>query len=260
MTRLSDVRDRIKAVEDEDYGTDAFIGIYGEPGTGKTILAVQLALQLTDANVLVLDTSDNGLAIRESEIALDGVDVYDLESADATAVIAAAFRNGDSKFSEYGAVVVDEGSSVAKMLLDGYVRERDGLAPDEPVGDFEAKYYGAAASLVRQFFYNLKATDGLHVIVVSHERKQTTQVQGDFSKTTVMIPEYWPTALTEVQKLMHVHARLTTDVTTTKGKPVYRRELQSLPTPTVAAKTKFGMPVYSSPEEWITAITNQYNK
>lgn len=257
MSTLKDVEaglDDSYIIEDED----AFIGIYGFPGQGKTVAALTVAHALGES-ILLYDTTDNVLALSNPETAplLEGVTRYAPKEAGDILTVADALYGRKRAFADFDVVVIDEASTVAKDLLEAYIREKDGLADDELVGDFEAKYYGTVAAMMRSWLLLLQRTEGLHVILVSHERARVDQERPG-SKTTVMTPEYWPGALTEYNKVVHVSARLTSKVRMSKGQPEYVRDLQSWPTDTVGAKSKIPMPFHADVDEFVQGVLDFY--
>jgi len=169
------------------------------------------------------------------------------------AVLANAIAKGENGMDVVGAVVIDEYSTAAEMLLDALYRDDIGANADEiPTGVLDPRLYmpmGDACRKALEMFQNLS---GVHVIVIAHEREVV-----DHRKMKVIKPGFSPKNGDGLQKAMHVTAHLTTEIKGLGKNTTYERKVQSHPSALVDAKSRIGgLPLMTSPTEFVEIVTD----
>lgn len=257
---LSDIKKRIHEI-DVKLDAEAFVTIFGAPKAGKTTLAAELAQGLAGGlPILFCDANTSRLTLTQpgNEHLIENMRFIDIEKPDDMAFVADAFVRGDKDFAEYAVVVVDEASSVGKMILEAYIREKEGLSPTDALREFEGRDYAPPTAMMRSWLQALKNTPDLHVILVSHEKLEVTRQEGDSFKQTFVRPSFWPTAFEEVNQPSQVIAHIEVQTGAKLGKPEYRRTVQSARTTDVMAGSRIKLPLVASPEEWVNAVVNYW--
>lgn len=263
MARIDDIQNQIDSEPDESTG-DAFVGLWGKPGVGKTVTALKLAQELALGEpILAIDTSVNLTSVRENpefESLLDNVHEFRLRNVADIAFIAAALEQRRKGWDKYAVVIIDENTSVALALYEANLREQygtpgDATIPMPPPNNF-GKEYITPNAMLRSYMRALRNAQGLHVILVSHERDVSeTDTQGEQRPTRR--PAYWPTAFVEYSKFMQVSARVSVRIGSKLGKPTYERSIQSWPSLKADNSCKIAtMPQSCTPEEWVGHVAD----
>ena len=237
--------------------------IFGLPGVGKTVLAMQIAQLVTPPDKLIgfidSDTSFNvltnqkwrkaGLTHRVTRIEFDN---YDQMKNLSMAVQSPKVRKSNPEFN-FGCFVMDESSSMqAEDLLDVHtehvrkgVKDTSEYTPGWPQFFTEKNRY---ADLMKEIY-----AAQIHVIQVAHRR-----VDMNRAKQEVISPDFLPSLQGVVLKPLTLCGYMTADVEDMgPGNPaLYKREIQLHPTKLITGpKCKIDdMPLKVSPTELIKAV------
>jgi hypothetical protein len=235
--------------------------LYGEPGVGKTVMAVQLAKWISGTKpVLYIDTAENFVSLENHAGLTDNVIRLPFEDFGDFGTIALAIHR---KQIEPGCVVIDEFSTACDRLLDQLYRDqigaREGEIPTEAIDPRLYKPMSDAAVRAMQLF----GQEHVHLIVIAHEREVADT---DDKRKKIVKPSYSPKNNDAISRALHVSAHLSTKIKGVGNNITYEREIQSHPSALVSAKSRIGgLPIRTDPatfaqviHDWITTPTTGF--
>ncbi len=239
------------------------VGIAGDSGVGKTVLAMEIAQAITppDKRILYLDFLDGFVTLtqprhahlqkRTQRVMYEGYSqIRTLKNA-----IDAGIRNPNGsagKFGDFGCIVLDEISSMVEKDLTSISRARAADGKMEDADDPDNPEYQRLKFRFMSMYQELCELP-IHLIFVTHVRKAKNSkgIEG-------LAPSFTPSVIPTYVRPLHVSALMTADVKNNGGVAEYTRQCQAHPT-TLAwgFKTRIGsLPVFLSPDALREAITD----
>lgn len=227
------------------------LGLYGKPGTGKTVLATGLASYIAAGKkVLYIDTREGWVSLQNHPSMMNNVTRIQMKTFEDFGLIVQAIARGQLK--DIGAVILDEGTTAADMLLSEQQHIMLGKPAEEIITEKPdwTIYRTIGDSLVQV----ITAFQQLHVhfILIAHEKTKEDPISG----AQVAKPGYSDTINDKVSRLLHVNARLTTQIASVGPQgTIYDRIIQSHPSVRVDAKSRIGnLPVTTTPKDFTQVI------
>jgi len=211
--------------------------IYGVSGVGKTVHSMMIAQEITppDRWILYIDTAEGWVSLNnhEKEMHLkrrtERMRYMNLNQLEA---LCRMTRDGVGKFGSLGCIVFDESSSAADQSLDEVLKMRAAADrskdPDTPT----QPDYNTTTNRVRKTYMDLLTLPGVHVILVSHARKDK-----DNRNVEVVAPSFLPKLGQKLKQPLHMIANLSGNELDDEK---YVRIFQVHPTRRIDAKTRVG--------------------
>jgi energy-coupling factor transporter ATP-binding protein EcfA2 len=147
------------------------IMLYGNSGCGKTVLAMKMAQAFTppDKEILIVDTSNGWVSIPNHPELDYRYEVLPYVSREQVMAIGRAIKAGHPKFERFGAVIVDEISTVADDDLLGLVENRAKVDKTKDPDTVTWPDRDAGDNRMKKMMQDL--TGPFHLITVAHERE-----------------------------------------------------------------------------------------
>lgn len=227
----------IESMHDLDDLTVAMlICIYGDQGTGKTISMMKLMQAITppEKRILYVDSGKGWSSMLNFPELKNRVKRMRYENIEQLIALAGAIREGSPPFDSFGAVVLDEYSSMIRKDRTWIVKARAKQKADQ--GDFKDPFQPTqpdylASQIRSDDVLNTFMENEIHIGFLSHEK---------YDKETLMMrPDFSPGAANDFQRQIHSVLRATVKLDKTTKEPV--RELQLQPVGNrVSVKNRIG--------------------
>lgn len=208
--------------------------LYGVSGVGKTVASMMIAREITplDKSIHYIDTAQGWVSFMNHPGLIDDrtnrmryVNLTQIE------VLTHAIRQGAGEFANIGCIILDESSSAADTALDEVLKYRasqdKSKDPDTPT----QPDYNTTTNRVRKAFMDMLTLEGVHVILVSHARKDK-----DNRNVEVTSPSFLPKLGQKIKQPLHLISHITVNEIDDK----YVRLFQVHPTVRIDAKTRVG--------------------
>lgn len=210
--------------------------IYGVSGVGKTVAAMMIAQEITlpDKRILYIDTAEGWVSFKNHPDLKERAERMRYANLQQLEALCHAIRNDAEPFNQFGSIILDEASSAADSALDEVLKFRAaqdrGKDPDTPT----QPDYNTTTNRVRKTYMDLLTLPGVHVILVSHARKDK-----DNRSVEVTSPSFLPKLGSKIKQPLHFIAHLSgNEIPGEESK--YVRLFQVHPTRTIDAKTRIG--------------------
>lgn len=226
-----------------DNQPSPFYGLfYGWPGSGKTVLAAQIAQALTPEGkgIVLFDASNGWVSLRNHPELKKRAKGVTFKELDQLRQFAAAIKSKSGGFAHVGTVIFDELTVMALAMLNVVANSREvsGSNKLEP-GALDQRDYNIAQNMVRKLLFDFTKCPDLSIICVGHERRdKVVGAKDNYKAAPAFPPAMWGT---DVARLFHIVGRLTADIVVTPGKPnSYDRQIQVHGTNYIEAKSRVG--------------------
>lgn len=234
---MSKYTEALKAsmVEMNSVQPAAKIMIYGESGVGKTVAASEVAHAICPPGkqILYIDAVEGWVSLLNHPGLTDNVKRMEYQGISQLEYLAEALPV-DEFFQQFGVIVIDEFSTIAKFDLDTVLKARAKADPGKDVDVPTQPDYLANTERVRRAFMKL-AKVNIHQIYLSHVREDKDEKQKTMTRPALM-----PKLSQTIREGLHVVAYMTATEKTVDDKPVYVRALQTHPSRTIVAKSRVG--------------------
>jgi phage nucleotide-binding protein len=208
----------------EDKHSKLKVLIYGDPGTGKTVLAAGAPAPL------LIDVEGGSLSLRNHS-ELSTVEVMRYVNVKQLELFASAASQSDSPFDKYESIIIDTFSELQKRDLDDIVkaaaRKDPSRDPNIPIGPD----YNKNTEHLRQIAAAFRDLDK-HLIVICHAKEEKDERTG----TLFVRPNLTPKLASTMAGIFDIVGYMSA---TGEGE-TRRRTLQVHPSPSIQAKTRIG--------------------
>jgi SpoVK/Ycf46/Vps4 family AAA+-type ATPase len=220
----------------------AFKGmLYGESGTGKTVLGMRLAQSITPVgkHILLVDSGQGWVSLKNHPGLLTRVHKFNISGmSEFDALCGAISREVNEFFANVGCIIIDEYSSFADYDVLAVTRARAARDRGSEKDADEPKLpdMGVSSNRMRRFTGPLVSLPNTHVIFIAHQRTDKNNMAVD-----VISPKFMPAFNAFIRGELHLVGRLTADeYINDEGKVAYSRKIQVNPTNRIVAKTRVG--------------------
>lgn len=231
--------------------------IYGDNGTGKTIVAIELAAAIVEAKggkILFVDAVNAWRSFKNHPDLIARVDGkfkrVPYQGKAQLDLITQAIEAKVPQFADYKVIILDEASSMTDH--DGDIVLAAGAAADSQKDPdiLTQPDMGKTTERMRRTITKLLKQD-VSVIMVAHQRQDEDKNVG----YKVTRPRFMPKFSGTVREGLDFVAHMTAEPTQAGGNISYARKLQCNPSRTVVAKTRVGgLGLYATPEQFVPTV------
>lgn len=254
--------------------------IYGDNGTGKSVLAARVIWRLLkdDQYMIFFDTSEGWTSLLNIPEFLgpdgrlsDRIKVVPFEAYEQLRFFAQVIGEKKAPFDKVGGIVLDELSKMSEQdvlrvheasLAGKYgEKERDRAEKQGPIQ--EGRDYQIALNRFLKMYYDVlercSKENGIHVVATAHVNEKK-------DKQGVIIgiePKFSPKIGSAAKDLVHIVGYLTSSVDKVAGSPElakFKRSLQVHPSIRVNAKSRIGIKTTSIDADRLPEIVSQWAK
>lgn len=237
VATASKLLSRMNDLEHQEVPKELILLGYGDKGTAKTTTMVALAQKIRgEGRILFIDSADGWVSLDNIPSLKRNVTRLRVDDPRELMVISKALRTRAKGFEDFTVVILDEESSWWTDTLHAFAREQAGVSDDEELPIIDWTWYGPPQQAMLNVFKNFTKTPGLHVLVVAHE--QDRPIRGE-SGAVRFGPLLGTKLSAGIGQLSHLVVRFESRKDP-KAKGGYRREVQTLPTRYVEAKSRLG--------------------
>ena len=227
---------RMTDMEHQEIEKTFFGLFYGDKGVRKTTTAQYLAQKLKgNGRILFVDSAEGWVSLDNFPKLKRSTDRIQVDDPRDLMVLSRALRTRAKGYEDYSVVILDEYSSWWQDTLHAYAYEKAGKDPaTDELPEIDWTWYGPPQQAMMNVLKNFQRTEGLHVIIISHE--QGRAIQGEKNGPQRYTPLLGTKLSAGVGQLAHVVARFESR----KVGKTYVTEAQVQPTRYVEAKTRIG--------------------
>lgn len=264
--RLQALLESMKSPVDEDAAQNVTGILYGDNGTGKTVLAVKLAQAIVDLQgrvgdpnkpeILFVDAVNAWRSLKNHPGMLDDLKRIPYAGKEQLETLTDAIQWRPAGFENVKVIILDEMSSMTDR--DGDVvlaaRVRDTVKfPGKDPDVLTQPDMGATTERMRRVVIRLLQQE-ISVIFVAHMRNDEDKEKGYQITRPRFMPKFSGTIREGLDFVAHMSA---IEAGSEDGNIVYQRRLQVHPTRTVVAKTRIGgLNTVVSPDEFVVGAIN----
>lgn len=254
--------------------------IYGDNGTGKSVLAARVIWRLLkpDQYMIFFDTSEGWTSLLNVPEFLgpDGrlserIKVVPFEAYEQLNFFAEVIGNKKPPFDKVGGIVLDEASKMSEQdiirvfesSLAGKYGEKEKERAQKAGPIQEGRDYQIALSRFQKMYYNLfdfcSKQNGIHIVATAHVNEKK-------DKQGVIIgiePKFSPKIGSAAKDLVHIVGYLTNTIDKVPGSPElasFKRSLQVHPSIRVNAKCRIGIKTTSIDADRLPDIVSEWAK
>lgn len=217
--------------------------IYGPIGGGKTYASFDIAMKLTDKEIVYVDYAEGWTAVRqhpEFESIAKRTRRFQYAGMGQLEALAEVIKTKTPGFDNIGAIILDEYSSMVDNSLEQVVmalHKKDPNKYDEVMPEWA--HFNRNKLICTKVHRLLNHIPGTHIIYLAHAKERVEQDSGKAYLEPNFNPSYGANFLQDLQLV----GMMTAEVRQEK----YSRKIQVQPERRVAAKNRLGLGSFTTP-------------